>query len=160
MAGGNHLDTTGYVVRWDRIIVPDSGDGTGSFTVRAEATVVEPDDDPRRAYPLGGFLLQEVGPISDCPPGDLTGDCIVNIDDLLVLSGDWMSPVPNSGDINNDGYANMWDLDALAADWLVDRQTGTVTVTITPAGAIDAGAQWQVDGGDWHDSGQSLQLPD
>jgi len=31
-------------------------------------------------------------------------------------------------------------------------------VTITPQEAIDAGAQWRVDGGDWHNSGVSLGI--
>ena len=31
--------------------------------------------------------------------------------------------------------------------------TGSLQVTISPQGAIDAGAQWRVDGGVWHGSG-------
>lgn len=52
-AGGNHLDTTGYVVRWDDIFVADNGDGTGSFKVRAEAYT-------SYGYPFGGFMLEEL----------------------------------------------------------------------------------------------------
>ncbi|MBN2512788.1 MAG: lamin tail domain-containing protein, partial [Sedimentisphaerales bacterium] len=52
-AGGNHLDTTGYVVRWDDIFVADKGDGTGSFKVRAEAYTTY-------GYPFGGFMLEEL----------------------------------------------------------------------------------------------------
>ena len=33
------------------------------------------------------------------------------------------------------------------------RQTGSLQVTISPQAAIDAGAQWRVDGGTWRDSG-------
>ena len=55
MAGGNHRDTTGYVVRWDDIRVADAGGGTGSFIVRAEAT-----GSNYRAYPFGGFMLEEI----------------------------------------------------------------------------------------------------
>jgi YD repeat-containing protein len=36
------------------------------------------------------------------------------------------------------------------------RQTGSVTVTISPAGAVSAGAQWQVDGGAWQNSGATV----
>ena len=36
---------------------------------------------------------------------------------------------------------------------LAINQTGTLAVTLQPAGAITAGAQWQVDGGAWKDSG-------
>ena len=56
MAGGNHLNTTGYVVRWDDIMVADQGDGTGQFTVRAEAY-----GSNYRGYPFGGFMLKEYG---------------------------------------------------------------------------------------------------
>ena len=33
------------------------------------------------------------------------------------------------------------------------QQTGSLTVTITPSGAVSAGAQWRVDGGTWRNSG-------
>ncbi|NIP25211.1 MAG: hypothetical protein GWN67_10850, partial [Phycisphaerae bacterium] len=33
------------------------------------------------------------------------------------------------------------------------QQLGSLQVTISPQAAIDAGAQWRVDGGPWHDSG-------
>ena len=35
-------------------------------------------------------------------------------------------------------------------------QSGSVTVTISPAGAISAGAQWNVDGGTWQSSGDTV----
>jgi len=35
----------------------------------------------------------------------------------------------------------------------VSQATGSLAVTITPREAIDAGAQWRVDGGDWQNSG-------
>src|SRR5205085_4424144 len=35
-------------------------------------------------------------------------------------------------------------------------QTGSLQVTIAPAGALSAGAQWQVDGGAWQNSGAVL----
>jgi hypothetical protein len=35
-------------------------------------------------------------------------------------------------------------------------QTGSLTVTITPSGAVAAGAQWQVDGGAWQNSGATV----
>ncbi|HDS85165.1 MAG TPA: hypothetical protein ENN97_08240, partial [Phycisphaerales bacterium] len=66
VAGGNHLDTTGYVVRWDDIRVPDRGDGTGQFSVRAEAYGAN-----YRAYPFGGFMLEQV---RNSPPTVKAGD--------------------------------------------------------------------------------------
>jgi hypothetical protein len=35
------------------------------------------------------------------------------------------------------------------------QQTGSLQVTISPQAAIDAGAQWRVDGGTWRDSGNT-----
>jgi C1A family cysteine protease len=35
-------------------------------------------------------------------------------------------------------------------------QTGSLTVAITPEGAIEAGAQWNVDGGAWQNSGRAV----
>lgn len=39
-----------------------------------------------------------------------------------------------------------------STEWRVTGHRGTVKVTISPQGAKDAGAQWQVDGGAWIDS--------
>lgn len=36
---------------------------------------------------------------------------------------------------------------------------GTLQVTVEPQGARDAGAEWSVDGGEWHDSGAEVILP-
>ncbi|MEN6306783.1 MAG: lamin tail domain-containing protein [Anaerohalosphaeraceae bacterium] len=67
-AGGNHLDTTSYVVRWDDIFIADKGDGTGSFKVRAEAYGTN-----YQAYPFGGFMLEELdADINDAPQVTLT----------------------------------------------------------------------------------------
>lgn len=35
---------------------------------------------------------------------------------------------------------------------------GSLTVTLSPSGAVSAGAQWQVDGGSWNASGASVSL--
>ena len=35
---------------------------------------------------------------------------------------------------------------------------GSLRVTISPQGAVDAGAQWRVDGGEWHGSGETQKL--
>lgn len=67
IAGGNHYNTTGYVVRWDRIRVADRGDGTGSFSVRAKASGAN-----YKAYPFGGFLLAESS--DNAPPTVAAGD--------------------------------------------------------------------------------------
>jgi hypothetical protein len=40
--------------------------------------------------------------------------------------------------------------------YTVIPQSGSLTVTILPAGVVSAGAQWQVDGGSWTNSGVTL----
>ncbi|UCG58137.1 MAG: lamin tail domain-containing protein [Phycisphaerales bacterium] len=65
LAGDNSI--TGYVVRWDEIVPA----ADGSFKVRAEATT---DSDGGRAYPFGGFMLQELGKAGNRPPEVDAGD--------------------------------------------------------------------------------------
>ena len=65
LAGNNSV--TGYVIRWDDI-APSAG---GSFKIRAEAT---PGSEDGKAYPLGGFMLQELGKAGNRPPEVDAGD--------------------------------------------------------------------------------------
>ena len=68
LAGDNRA--TGYVVRWDEI-VPSAA---GTFKVRAEAA---PESADGRAYPFGGFRLEEVGRAGNRPPEVDAGDYAV-----------------------------------------------------------------------------------
>ncbi|MGE4286813.1 MAG: lamin tail domain-containing protein, partial [Phycisphaerae bacterium] len=60
-----------------------------------------------------------------CLPADLNGDCTVDIDDLLLFSGDWASTLDCSGfgcaDLNNDSSVNMPDFPVMADEWLNDE---------------------------------------
>jgi len=58
---------------------------------------------------------------------------------------------PNCADLNGDGNVNLSDFALLAHNWL-ERWLGSLQVTIFPQEAIEAGAQWRVDGGLWRDS--------
>ncbi len=54
------------------------------------------------------------------PPGDLDGDCVVGILDLLALLAGWgpCPPLPDCpADLNNDGTVNVFDLLLLLANW-------------------------------------------
>jgi hypothetical protein len=44
-----------------------------------------------------------------------------------------------------------------SADGLYVQQTGSLSVTISPTPAIDAGAQWKVDSGSWQSSGATVK---
>ncbi|MHC4744465.1 MAG: PKD domain-containing protein, partial [Planctomycetota bacterium] len=93
---------------------------------------------------------------SICPIGDLTGDCIVNAEDLGVFADQYLALPPGSADLSDDDQVHMEDLAYLATTWGQNRQKGSVQVTITPQEAIDAGAWWRIDDGAWQDSGYTL----
>ncbi|MDI6450216.1 CotH kinase family protein [Anaerobaca lacustris] len=93
-----------------------------------------------------------------CPLSDLSGDCKVDLADLMLLAEQWLDGPGCEGYLlhcadllGNDGVA-LDDFSRLAQDWLADW-TGALRVTLTPAEAVAAGAQWRLDGGDWRDSG-------
>ena len=242
-AAGNHRDTTGYVVRWDDIKVSDSGDGTGSFTVRADAYGIN-----YRAYPFGGFMLAEFdgnnepvvdagsdldlefpieyvtlsGNVSDdglpdnflqstwsqisgpddveflsdihdsnvtvylptigkyvfqldatdgelnasdqiivsvnepsCPIGDIGGDCIVAMADMVQLALSWLDSGSSIADLNGDSFVSMHEVSLLSQSWMQDW-TGSLQVVISPAEAIADGAMWRIDNGSWLSSGTTV----
>jgi hypothetical protein len=65
--------------------------------------------------PADSFILT-VPPI----PGDLNGDCVVDVSDLLILLGAWgqCGAGPSCpGDLNDDGMVDVTDLLALLANW-------------------------------------------
>jgi len=106
IAGGNHLNTTGYVVRWDRIRVADQGDGTGQFSVYVSAY-----GSKSEAYPFGGFLLEETG--NEAP-------MVSAGDDVTVTSP--LEYATISGQVSDDGYGGT----TLASTW--SQVSGPATV--------------------------------
>jgi hypothetical protein len=158
LAGDN--SGTGYVVRWDDIRVADDGGGTGSFTIRGEASdytnnLPVSDSDRGRAYPLNGFMLEETDlPPSDCPLGDIDGDCIVSVNDMVQFAAAWLQTGTLPANLDGQGAVDGRDFSMLAANWLVSGQTGSLEVILDDP--IPVGAQWQVDGGAWHDSGETV----
>jgi len=56
-----------------------------------------------------------------CPEGDLNGDCLVDLLDVQVLAGQWLTLEESSSDLNDDGKVNMNDFALLADQW---QQTG------------------------------------
>ncbi|NLH18267.1 MAG: hypothetical protein GX455_16965, partial [Phycisphaerae bacterium] len=86
-----------------------------------------------------------------CPVGDLTFDCKVDLTDLKLFADQWLSmDVP--ADFNDDTGVNLIDMAFVAQNWLSDW-TSTIMTTLSPAGAVAAGALWRIDGGIWRSSG-------
>ena len=59
-----------------------------------------------------GILLTPIG----SAPGDIDNNCFVNVNDLLLLIGEW-GQTGSVADINLDGNVNVTDLLALLASW-------------------------------------------
>lgn len=80
-----------------------------------------------------------------------------------VLSGTWTTgPIALSSGANGilviatDAAGNAWYA-SISITRLGGSNSGTVTVTITPQGAIDQGAKWRVNGGNWCNSAYTEQ---
>jgi len=91
-----------------------------------------------------------------CPVGDLSGNCEVNAQDLLMFAEHWLDKNcsdANCGDLDGVPGVNGFDFAKFAETWGTVGENGSLQVTISPEQAIDDGAQWRVDGGTWRDSG-------
>ena len=60
----------------------------------------------------------------------------------------WSEPVSETATINNNQTTQ------ISSNYT--QQSGSVIVTLGPAEAVSAGAQWNVDGGSWQDSGATV----
>jgi len=54
---------------------------------------------------------------SECPKGDLSGDCEIDFDDVWILAQHWLDPSGSQGDIIGSDGVNMGDFAALAENW-------------------------------------------
>jgi len=61
-----------------------------------------------------------------------------------------------SWDAPPDNVVNIIEGQVTAITGTYSKETGSLVVTITPQGAVDAGAQWNVDSGFWKDSGATV----
>jgi hypothetical protein len=57
------------------------------------------------------------GPV--CPPGDITGDGVIDVNDLLAVIGAWGACPPGScpADLNGDGFVDVDDLLLVISNW-------------------------------------------
>ena len=96
-----------------------------------------------------------------CPVGDTDGDCIVSLSDLGLIALNWLDNTGTSmADLDGDTWVKMQELSLVGQSWL-ENWTGSLHVTILPAEAAAAGAQWRVDGGAWYSSGATVvSLPE
>jgi hypothetical protein len=68
--------------------------------------------------------------------GDISGDCVVDITDLLLMGQQWLDSGPIPADLDGQGdEVNYDDFAILAADWWNTELTGFVTVNIAGTAA-------------------------
>ena len=74
-------------------------------------------------YLLGLFLAISIaGSVrAICLEGDLSKNCEVNFEDVLLLAGQWLDPVGSDADIIGDDGVNMGDFAAMAKNWGKNR---------------------------------------
>jgi hypothetical protein len=114
LAGNNSI--TGYLIRWDDVVPSVSG----SFKIRAEAA---PESTDGRAYPFGGFMLEELSAAGNRSPDVDAGDY-----DSLTWPNNILQLSP---DIEDDDPC---DLDLLTIKW--SKLSGPGTVTFEPSDEV------------------------
>ena len=96
---------------------------------------------------------------ADCPSGDLTGDCFVDVNDLALFIEWWLEDCDASNnlcdwidfDLSFSGRIDTADFAVLAKDWLINPAFVTTwdtslgdgtTVTLALAGTVDVMIDW------------------
>jgi hypothetical protein len=64
----------------------------------------------------------------------------------------WSAPTPQTASVSSGGTT------PVTGQYTAAAQTGTLTVLLYPNAAINAGAQWQVDGGAWYNLNSNVTL--
>jgi len=92
-----------------------------------------------------------------CPDGDLDGNCRVDFNDVKLFAEHWLAGAGSIADIVGSDGVNWGDFAIIAMNWgAVGEPSGSLRVTISSSGAVVAGAQWRVDGGDWRNTGATV----
>jgi len=66
---------------------------------------------------LASFWFLPGSARAKCPPGDLNGDCQVDVADLQILAKQWLMPPESIADLNGDQEVSVIDFAMLAAKW-------------------------------------------
>ena len=106
LASGNFIAIT---FTWNT-----AGFAYGSYTVSANVTLVTGETN----IWIGQFTY---GTIKVTIPGDINGDGKVNLQDLTLITGNWLQkvpPAPANADILNVGVINLRDLTVVTGHWL------------------------------------------
>jgi hypothetical protein len=128
------VDFQGVLARWDGLNWSATVDefGEPDSYVRAHDLLVF--DDGQSEWPVlyaagdiaevngmvsGGIARLQLCPVPEPTLGDITGDGVVGIDDLIMVINSWgpCPPVNCLADLNDDGFVNIDDLLLLINNW-------------------------------------------
>jgi hypothetical protein len=166
-------------VAWRESGTTESGIPVGTHTVEFNDVLGWQKPVNRTVTISAGHLTEATGAYSPLPPGNLTvnimpqaaidagakwqldggtwhdsGETLVGLptgEHMLSFSDvvGWAKPGDRTVQINSGATT------AVTGTYVVSTETGSLQVTIAPQDVISAGAKWRVDGGDWHDSGET-----
>jgi surface protein len=86
------------------------------------------------------FLINLNEAEAGCPSADLSGDCRVDFDDLVIMTSEWLS-VYDCNDFSRMSSQWLGDSGAFVTTWDTSLGDGT-TVTLALAGEVDAVIDW------------------
>lgn len=72
---------------------------------------------PQDGNNYGAAYIYNLDQDTDGCEGDINGDAVVNVEDLLVVIAGWGSSSGDATDINQDGIVDVLDLLLLVAAW-------------------------------------------
>ena len=148
---GNGVDLPGYssTPYYDLVTGLGSVDATNLFLAFQEGGSLTVTISPAAAVSAGAQWNVDGGTWKDsgATVGGLSvGSHTVNFN---TIAG-WTSPPSQSVNIVNGQTTSAGGL------YVQQTQTGSLTVTISPTAAVNAGARWNVDGGTWQNSGATV----
>ena len=111
-----HLDDTSWI-EGTRLLASDgaSEDFFGFSVCISDTNVIV--GSPQDGNNYGAAYIYNLDQDTDGCEGDINGDAVVNVEDLLVVIAGWGSSSGDATDINQDGIVDVLDLLLLVAAW-------------------------------------------
>ena len=94
----------------DHLIEPSE-----QVTLSIQLQSIDSSFDNKMLKPITVTVLDS--PDITCPQGDITDDCVVDVEDLILLAEYWLTGPGSIADIEVSGNVNIKDLAAMASNW-------------------------------------------
>jgi hypothetical protein len=154
LLAGNHTVSFKPITAWDTpanqtVSVPANSTATSTGTYVVQSGSLRVTITPTGAVTAGAQWSVDGGPYQNS--GATVSNLYVGTHTLTFkpVSG-WETPASQSVSVSANTTTNA------SGNYGTIASTGSLQVTISPAGAVSAGAQWQVDGGVFQNSGATV----